>query len=150
MPNKKEGLTLEEKGKIEVMVAEGRSYHAIGQILDRSPHTIKKHACEPTAQRNINEIREELAAFFEDLARRMLVSITDEDIKKLSAYQRTVSSAIATDKARLLQGQSTENISMIHELVLQSKKRIADYEEMLRKYKEDYGKCIEHLAENEK
>jgi hypothetical protein len=48
----------------------------------------------------------------------MIDSITDEDIEKLNAYQRTIASGICTDKMRLLRNESTSNIS-IHEIKIQ-------------------------------
>jgi hypothetical protein len=57
-------------------------------------------------------MKQEMADMFEDLARRMLDSITYEDILKLNAYQRMIAAGIATDKMRLLRNESTENISM--------------------------------------
>lgn len=46
------------------------------------------------------------------VADRMLSSITDEDISKINAYQRVVASSIAIDKARLLDNESTQNVSV--------------------------------------
>jgi hypothetical protein len=37
----------------------------------------------------------------------MITSITDADIGKLDAYRRTLSGAVATDKALLLRGEAT-------------------------------------------
>ncbi len=58
-------------------------------------------------------MQKDLGDIFDDLAKRMVGSITDEDIKKLNAYQRTVSAAIATDKAQLLKGQPTMNVGVL-------------------------------------
>ncbi len=49
---------------------------------------------------------------------RMLTTISDEDITRINAYQRTVSAAVSTDKMRLLRGHSTENIAL-HAIVEQ-------------------------------
>jgi hypothetical protein len=43
----------------------------------------------------------------------MVESISPEDIAKINAYQRTLSAAVATDKARLLRGNSTERIDHV-------------------------------------
>ena len=45
---------------------------------------------------------------FEGMARKMLVSISEEDIHKINAYQRTVSAGICTDKAAALRGPNQE------------------------------------------
>ena len=60
----------------------------------------------------IMELREELADAYEGLAWKLINSITDEDIQKINAYQRTIAFCMATDKIRLLRNESTENISM--------------------------------------
>lgn len=50
---------------------------------------------------------------YEELAKRMITSITEKDIQKINAYQRTLSAGISTDKMRLLKDKSTENIGII-------------------------------------
>ena len=55
----------------------------------------------------MREIKAELADSFQDLALRMITSITDADIRKLDAYRRTLSGAVATDKMQLLRGEAT-------------------------------------------
>ena len=110
--NKGTLLTVEEQEQIKVLHAEGRTYHAIAKRLGRSPHTVKAFLVTPEVQEKVAEIKQELGDMFEGLAKRMIVSITDEDIKKLDAYRRTLSGGIAVDKARLLKGQSTENVSV--------------------------------------
>ena len=104
-------LDLKEKEKIKVLRASGKTYHAISKEIARDPKTVKKACLEPQIAREIKEIKEELAVFFEDMAKRMITSITDEDINKLSAYQRVLSSGISVDKMRLLRDESTENVS---------------------------------------
>ena len=64
----------------------------------------------------IEAIKEDLAASFEDLAKRMIASIADADIRGINAYQRTVASAVAVDKMRLLRDQSTQNVAL-HSIV---------------------------------
>jgi hypothetical protein len=103
-------LTLDEKKKIEILVAGGKTYHAVGKEIRRDPKTVKAYAEKPEVVEVIRETRGELAEMFEGLARRYLDSITDKDIEKINAYQRTIAAAAATDKARLLKNQSTANI----------------------------------------
>lgn len=108
MPGKP--MNIIEKEKCKVQRAIGGTYHAIAQDLNRSPHTIKKYVEQPDAKEEIRELKADLADMFEGLAHRLLNSITQADIEKLNAYQRTVGSGIAVDKMRLLREQSTENI----------------------------------------
>ena len=125
MPRKKDDkpLTYEEKEKIKIMIADGCSFNAVGKELKRDPKTVKRYASEPQVSSEIKQKQQNLAEWYEDLAKRMLSSITDQDIEKINAYQRTVSAGIATDKLRLLTDQSTQNIALIVEAVADLKRR---------------------------
>lgn len=68
----------------------------------------------------VEEAKGKLADVYESTARRMLASITDADILKINAYQRTVASGIATDKMRLLRGESTSNQSIFFRIVAEA------------------------------
>ena len=101
-------LTVAELEKAKALSALGHSYRAIGMQLGRSDKTIKKALTRtPEVIREVGEIKAQLAGSFGDLARRMITSITDADIGKLDAYRRTLSGAVATDKALLLRGEAT-------------------------------------------
>jgi len=126
-------LTVAELEKAKALSAFGKSYRQIGLELNRSDKTIKKALTKtPEVIAEVRELKEDLADWYEDLSRRMLKSITDIDIQKISAYQRTLSAAVSTDKMRLLRDQSTQNISMsarIQELdksIAESDQRIAE------------------------
>ena len=70
----------------------------------------------------------------------MAGSITDEDIKKLNAYQRTVSAAIATDKAQLLKGQPTANVALLLEVVEHLRdQRDRKGEAQIQQWREEHG-----------
>lgn len=112
MVNKRLSLTTGEKETIKLLHADGKTYHAISKEVGRSPHTIKKYLSEPQAIVEVGEKKQELATMYENLAWRMIDSIKDKDIKAINAYQRTLSAAVATDKARLLKGESTENLNI--------------------------------------
>ena len=103
-------LSLAEKKKIETLVASGKTYYSVAREIKRDPKTVKAYAEKPEVVRVIKEAREELADMFEGLARRYVDSITDKDIEKINAYQRTIAAAAATDKSRLLRNESTANI----------------------------------------
>jgi hypothetical protein len=105
-------LTLTEKETINALSASGKTPHAIGVELRRSPHTVKRHLQCPEAQQRVNTIKRELADLFEELSRRMIESITEKDIQKINAYQRTVAAGISTDKMRLLRNLSTQNLDI--------------------------------------
>ena len=123
-------LTVAEQQKIKVLHATGKTYHAIAKEVGRSPHTVKSYLIGPTVQGEVKQIKADLADMFEDVARRMVASITDDDIKKLDAYRRTLSGGIATDKMRLLRDQSTENVS-VRGQVEQSEETIRKLQELM-------------------
>jgi hypothetical protein len=101
-------LTLPEIERAKALSALGKSYRAIGAELHRSDHSIKRVlTCSPEVVAEVLAIKRNLADSFEGLAERMVSSITDADILKLDAYKRTLSGAIATDKAQLLKGLPT-------------------------------------------
>lgn len=105
-------LTVKEEQQIKALLATGKTCHAVAIEIGRDPKTIKKYAIQPETAKEIRELKEELSDMFEGIAKRMILSITDEDILKINSYQRTVSAGISVDKMRLLRNQSTENISV--------------------------------------
>lgn len=109
--SRKPGLTLEEQEKIKELIAMGNTPHAVAREIGRDAKTVKK--CAEQLAPAIVEKKKELVDWYENIAHRMLESITPEDIAKINAYQRVVSSGIATDKMRLLKDQSTENIAVL-------------------------------------
>ena len=102
-------LATQEIEQIKILRASGLTFHAISLEIQRDPKTVKKTCLDPIIASEIMEIQEELADAYEGLGRRMIESITNEDILKLNAYQRTIASGICTDKMRLLRNESTEN-----------------------------------------
>lgn len=116
----KKGLTTDEKELIKLLSAKGESCYAISLQVKRSPHTIKKYLSEPQTSLEVVEKKKELSDLFEDVARRMIESITNENIQNLDAYKRTLSAGIATDKMRLLKEQSTAHIILyqVHQHVI--------------------------------
>ncbi len=109
-------LNTSELAQITALRASGLTFHAISKQLGRAPQTIKKACLDPEMAPQIEQVKVELADRFENVAVRMLTAISDEDIKGINAYQRTLSAAISTDKMRLLKGHSTANLA-IHEIV---------------------------------
>lgn len=113
-------MTDEEKAQVKALIAVGFSPTAIGKRLNRDHKTIIAFAKKPETAAEIAELKEDLADAYEGLARRMIGSISDDDISKINAYQRTIAAAAATDKMRLLRSQSTSNESVFFHIVYES------------------------------
>ena len=62
-------------------------------------------------EEKVREIKAELSDMYESLARRMIDSISDDDILKLDGYRRTVAGAVATDKMQMLRNQSPTRVT---------------------------------------
>lgn len=86
-----------------------------------------RHGCSPATvhyiktNEELNEIqnpiivdtrRKAMANVYYWVADRLLDGITDESLNKLTPFQRIVASGICVDKARLVEGLSTENLSL--------------------------------------
>lgn len=109
-----------ERQQIAILAAQGITPHAMSKDLGRDEKTISKALKEPEVMVLVEEAKGKLADVYESTARRMLASITDADILKINAYQRTVASGIATDKMRLLRGESTSNQSIFFRIVAEA------------------------------
>lgn len=77
----------------------------------------------------ITEYREHKADILAGLQHRLLSSISDSDIKKISPAQRIMAAGLLYDKERLERGQSTSNVD-----VRQLKLEIADLDKEIEKY----------------
>ena len=116
----KETLSLKEKETIKTLYASGKTYYSISKEIRRSPHTVKKYlTSSQEVIESVQEMKQELSDMFEGLATKMISSISEEDIGKINAYQRTVSAGICTDKFRLLRNESTMNISSLSRLIIE-------------------------------
>jgi len=113
-------MNLEEQAQVKALLAMEISPTAIAKQIGRDHKTVVAYSREPGTIAEVNEIKEDLADVYEGLARRMVDSITDEDISRINAYQRTVAAGIATDKMRLIRGQSTSNQSVFFNVVVES------------------------------
>lgn len=109
-------LTAVELGKVKVLAGLGYSYRRIAREIGKSDHTIRRALKSPEIVAQIETIKKDLGDIFKDLAHRMIESISDADITKINAYQRTVSAAIATDKSQLLKGEPTMNVGLLIEV----------------------------------
>lgn len=102
---RKPGLTLDEKQKIKSLSALGKTNHAVAIETGRDPKTIKKFVENPETAAEIGEIIHELITLFNDMVPRMLTSISQEDIHKMSPYQRIISAGVCVDKSHMLRGE---------------------------------------------
>jgi len=127
-------LNFDEIETVKLLRANGLTFHAISLKINRDPKTVKKACLDPVIASEIIEIKEVLADQYENLARRMMDSITDADIQKINAYQRTIASGICTDKMRLLRNESTSNFSidatnlsieMLDEKIIETEQRLS-------------------------
>ncbi|HXE95577.1 MAG TPA: hypothetical protein VN642_04190 [Dongiaceae bacterium] len=73
--------------------------------IGRDHKTIIAFSKQPATVEDEREMKEDLADAYEGLARRMIASITDSDISKINAYQRTIAASAATDKMHLVNGK---------------------------------------------
>lgn len=103
----------DKKTTIEMRAA-GYSYKTIADTQGRDIQTVKRVCLRNAAE--IAAMKEPVDDLYDGAAFRSLSSITDDDIRKSSFLQRITAAAIATDKMRLLRGESTQNFS-IHAVV---------------------------------
>lgn len=111
-------LDTAERKQIALLRAQGKSCHAIGQIIGRSEHTVKKALEEPEVAEDVRSNQARLADKYEKLAERIVDAVTPDDIKKASLQQMATASGIFLDKSRLLRGESTENHGILVKMVI--------------------------------
>jgi len=107
----KEGLSEEEKTQVMTLAADGWPPYRIGKHLKRSPHTIKKFLRQPDVVKEVKDQRTALADKYEAKAERILDSISDEDLKRASLQQKSISSGVCLDKATQLRGEGPVSIN---------------------------------------
>jgi len=123
-------LSIEELEKVKLLYASGETTHAIAQKLGRSQHTIQKAIQKEGVLDDVKEIKKSLIEKFENLADRLIESITQADIEKSTMLQRVTASGIAIDKSRLLSNQSTSNEA--HVIILNVPNTEAEYKIMCK------------------
>ena len=109
----REHLDTEEKAQITTMAADGQSPARIAKQVRRSHHTVKRFLSEPETQRQVRDEKAVLAEIYRSKARRIVESISEEDIAKASLQQKSIASGVLLDKSLLLSGEATENIDML-------------------------------------
>lgn len=63
-------------------------------------------------QRDEYKIKQDIKSYFYHIAKFSISSLTPDELTKMSPYQRVVVASICIDKARLMDGLSTENIAV--------------------------------------
>jgi len=113
-----EPLTENEQERAKVLRASGRTPSAIAKGMGRSHHTLQKFLDKPEVQKQVSIQREELAGMFDQVAHRVVSSVTPEDVTKATLQQKMVSAGIAVDKAALLRGEIpvTVNVNVLLDL----------------------------------
>ena len=113
-----EPLTENEQERAKVLRASGKTPSAIAKGMGRSHHTLQKFLDKPEVQKQVSIQREELAGMFDQVAHRVVSSVTPEDVTKATLQQKMVSAGIAVDKAALLRGEIpvTVNVNVLLDL----------------------------------
>ena len=109
-------LNTGELEQIKTLAASGMSHRTIGKTLGRNHRTIGRACAKPEMADKIEVAKDEIAILYEGLTRRLLVSISDVDIRRTGVYHRLIGAGICTDKTRLLRGESTQNLAL-HQIV---------------------------------
>ena len=94
-----------EKETIKILAADGQSATKIGKQVKRNPHTVRKFLAEPEVERQVRDEKSLLAEKYRGKALKVLESINDEDIRKASLQQKSISSGVLLDKSLLLTGE---------------------------------------------
>lgn len=103
-----------EKRQIVTLAATGKSKLAIAKAMGRDPKTIRNVLKNPDMMIVKADIEAKLACKFEELTSAILDSVTEDDLEKASLQQKAISAATMLDKARLIRGQSTQNVHSLH------------------------------------
>lgn len=104
---------LEEKKKIALLAAAGKSNRQIGREIGRAANTVKKHLQVPEVIADVQDMQLVLADRFEQTSLRALDFITDEKLDKSSARDLGILAGVCLDKSRVITGQSTQNVAVL-------------------------------------
>jgi len=95
------------------MAAAGATIHCIALQLGRSDRVIKKHLATTPAQIEIADIRQRLITKYQNLAEICVDRLLKKEIIETATPRDLATiSGIAVDKSRLLNDESTENLSV--------------------------------------
>ena len=126
---KKTPLTEAEQDRAKLLRASGKTPTAIARTLGHSHHTISKFLDKPEVREQVNIQREELARMFDQVAHRVVSSVSDQDVQKSSLVQKLTAAGIAVDKATLLRNElpPVVNIAILLDLT-ETVRRMRDEE----------------------
>lgn len=113
MANNKGQLTLQELALIKTLKADGLTIHRIAKTVGRDDKTVSLALSKPGVADEVAEVRQTLLEKYEQLNHRCLDSaLLPGEIEKASVDKKVTMAAIATDKIRLLNNESTANVSI--------------------------------------
>ena len=105
-------VALARKGKSnkDIALATGIHFNTVGTVL-------KRYALN---EKEVQLFDKSKVSILKDLQRRIINSISDDDLVKMNAYQKTTMLGILIDKERLIAGQSTSNQQVLFHIVEQA------------------------------
>ncbi|NJD37378.1 MAG: hypothetical protein FIA89_03505 [Geobacter sp.] len=104
-------LDLLETETIKAALAAGKSVRHVSKLTGRSRPTIDKVKADH--KEDIQAMSERLADSFFETAERALAHISDEKLSNSNARDLGILSGVMVDKARLLSGESTQNVAVL-------------------------------------
>ena len=115
-----ENLTIPDRPiPIETLIEyrqKGLTYKEIGNLVGRTKQTVQERLKPIIDDIDCLELhKKHRADIIAIQSRKILKSLTDEDIQKAPAGQRVMMYGILYDKERLERGESTHNIASVHQ-----------------------------------
>jgi DNA-binding transcriptional MerR regulator len=106
-------LTFQELEMIKTLKAGGLTIHKIARTLQRDDKTVQKALDRPGFQAAVVEVRKTLIEKNEAINHRCLDAVLlPGEIERMTPDKKIVAAAVCTDKARLLNNESTANIAI--------------------------------------
>jgi hypothetical protein len=113
-PTAPKGISTQE---VVELSSKGLSDRQIATLLNCSKttvnHHLRNHRTDIKGLKYFKQNKADILALYQ---KKLLYSITTDDIKKMPAGTKITGAAILFDKERLLRGESTENIAVRSEL----------------------------------
>ena len=134
--------------------ASGMPYTKIAFVLKVGTGTVHHWVNSPGQlgdgryQELAEQVKDQLANRSYLLSNTILANITDEDMKKAPLGSKVMASAILIDKARLLDGESTENQSIYIKKSVEIKSSIAVDKKILEELDESIALLESDLSDN--
>lgn len=107
-------LPLAQQHSIKALLEAGASIRKAAKLSGVCNETVLAiKRCKSLDLETVERIKKGLGAKFYDVADRSLDSITDDKLKHSSASQLVMTAAVATDKARLIEGKATQRTEFV-------------------------------------